>query len=241
MWESVREEFQAQRGAPKTRKSASPAHFRGYPRHSLLQTLPRGPGVHAPTCPLFQKYMERARAMNGVYILWLNIRMHSKVMKSNLRYYIRIERNSSSGLSGHALPGRQLGALHDQQGWRLRSAQAFLSWVCVESQALQLLAQWKNKGTLVKETVTARFHEFRMKAAAGIRNIEEGVRFEQVDEEQANDPLSYIMEVPAVLKQDAPAEDNGGAGRRRSIPRGRPRRAHCGSRPHVATTSATWL
>ena len=48
-----------------------------------------------------------------------------------------------------------------------------------------------------------------MKAAAGIDNIEEGIRFQEVEEKVASDPdapLSQIMEVPAVLDQDPPAE-----------------------------------
>eukprot|EP00808_Paulinella_micropora_P012053 g19415.t1 len=35
---------------------------------------------------------------------------------------------------------------------------------------------WRNKGTMVKESVTARFHGFRMKAAAAVEHIDENVR-----------------------------------------------------------------
>eukprot|EP00808_Paulinella_micropora_P002402 g80764.t1 len=71
--------------------------------------------------------------------------------------------------------------------------------------------QWRNKGTMVKESVTARFHGFRMKAAAAVEHIDEGRTCR-----------------------------GGDARRRRALPRGGPRSASSGSQPYVATTSATW-
>eukprot|EP00808_Paulinella_micropora_P019787 g66201.t1 len=67
--------------------------------------------------------------------------------------------------------------------------------------------QWKNKGELVKETVTARFHGFRMKAASDLLQlIDENVRIEEVEEDDDYDdiPLSHLVRVPEVLQQNAP-------------------------------------
>eukprot|EP00808_Paulinella_micropora_P021355 g66094.t1 len=67
--------------------------------------------------------------------------------------------------------------------------------------------QWKNKGELVKETVTARFHGFRMKAASDLLElIDENVRIEEVEEDDDYDdiPLSHLVRVPEVLQQNAP-------------------------------------
>eukprot|EP00808_Paulinella_micropora_P021319 g21245.t1 len=67
--------------------------------------------------------------------------------------------------------------------------------------------QWKNKGELVKETVTARFHGFRMKAASDLLQlIDENVRIEEVEEDDDYDdiPLFHLVRVPEVLQQNAP-------------------------------------
>eukprot|EP00808_Paulinella_micropora_P010703 g19326.t1 len=187
----------------------------------------------------------KGEPIEGEFVLWLTIRMYSKVVKATPRFFFKIRRppfddrvhvafitmfeeTEATKASGHRgfrvmlYLGDNWGHFMINKGGGSDLRQHFYPGYVLKALSHSYVVgppikgvveewlQWKNKGELVKETVTARFHGFRMKAASDLLQlIDENVRIEELKKTTTTTISLY------------------------------PTLWECLSQPYVATTSAT--
>eukprot|EP00808_Paulinella_micropora_P015677 g77600.t1 len=142
-----------------------------------------------------KKAWGKAEPIKGEFVLWLTVRMHSKTVKANPRYFFTITR----AVFEERVHVGCITMFEETEATMATGHKGF---------------RWHNKGTMVKESVTARFHGFRMKAAA-VEDIDHNVRTHlgvvMRDEDEpyrAEDPEAPPAEVNRMLPPPVPREQN---------------------------------